>query len=75
MAATQTYNTYSYRKQDLQQLQPNNRDNLPLGKEGIDDSVSQRIDGQLWDPLEIFSTATMKKQREQFTTDLRLRWV
>lgn len=30
---------------------------LPLRKEGIDNSVSQRIDGQLWDPLEIFSTA------------------
>lgn len=29
----------------------------PLREEGIDDSVSQRIDGQLWDPLEIFSTA------------------
>lgn len=61
MAATQTYNTHSCRKQGLQQLQPSNRDNLPLRKEGIYDSVPQRIDGQLWYPLEIFSTANIKK--------------
>lgn len=33
------------------------RDGSPLREEGVDDSVSQRIDGQLWDPLEIFSAA------------------
>lgn len=37
------------------------RDSSPLGEEGVDDSVSQRIDGQLWDPLEIFSAADRKR--------------
>lgn len=37
------------------------RGDPPFRKERIDDSVSQRIDGQLWDSLEIFSTAGPKK--------------
>lgn len=32
-------------------------DDSPLREEGVDDSVSQRIDGQLGDPLEILSAA------------------
>lgn len=44
-------------QQAFQRQQTNNRGSSPLRKERIDDSVSQRIDGQLWDPLEIFSTA------------------
>lgn len=58
VALTQTYNAHScVGKQDFQKQQTNNRDSSPLRKERIDDSVSQRIDGQLRDPLEIFSTA------------------
>lgn len=41
--------------------QTKNRDNSPLREERVDDSVSQRIDGQLWDPLEIFPTANRRR--------------
>lgn len=60
---SQTFNAHSCGKksQDLQRQQTNDRDNSPLRKEGIDDSVSQRIDGQLRDPLEIFSTADVSR--------------
>lgn len=37
----------------------------PLREEGIDDSVSQRIDGQLGDPLEIFSAADKMDEPNQ----------
>lgn len=54
---TQTCNILSGTKQGFQKKHTKNRDSSPLREERVDDSVSQRIDGQLWDPLEIFPTA------------------
>lgn len=47
-----------------------NRGNSPLGEKRIDDSVSQRIDGQLWDPLEILSTANRRRQKQNLIPTL-----
>lgn len=37
----------------------------PLREEGIDYPITKRVDGQLWDSLEVF-TAEQRRKRESF---------
>ena len=49
-------------KRSLRDEKPVTLDNSPLREKRIDDSVSQRVDGQLRDPLEILSTADATRE-------------
>lgn len=39
---------------------------VPLREEGLDDSSSHRVHGQLWDQLKVLRTVKDKQQRETF---------
>lgn len=45
--------------------------NSPFWKEGIDNSVSERIDGKLWNPLEIFTAKESKNSTSQHKVKVR----
>lgn len=62
---TQACNAYSAEKQDHSWGQTDSSDDSPLWEERVDDPVSERIDGQLRDPLEIFSTAETRRRKTQ----------